>query len=476
MNKFYRFLNGLRLLLSLCLGAVCLLNAAVAAAAPVKGLRASVSPARVRFVLDSAQEIKFKHFKEGKVITVEMAESAAAVPQPRPQVQDAAIKSVRLQSSGRDGSKLTIVLNKDCQYKVYRLPQPERLVVDIYRITILKQSQQLAKGVEYTFYQDELDGRQIQAYAVTLAPGAAYELHPFSAAGTYNGRGYVSRIAQQERLLVAINSSYFDADGWVIGNTKYRDNFISADFTPRSALTLGKNAAGVAQDTVYSGTVRFPDGSSAVLKGMNRVRLANDFVLYNEYYAPSTKTNQWGAEAKVDKATGKVLAVSAKGNMAITPGTYVLSGHGAQKEALLRLKKGDRIALKESLGSSEADQAETVISGGPLLLQDGRVKVRMTEERIAKDIAAGRSPRTAVGVKKDGSLILLVVDGRSSASAGMTLNELARYLLRLGARDAVNFDGGGSSVMAVRGKVVNRPSDGRERAVSMGLGLFPKLN
>jgi len=55
------------------------------------------------------------------------------------------------------------------------------------------------------------------------------------------------------------------------------------------------------------------------------------------------------------------------------------------------------------------------------------------------------------------------------------LKELATYFLRLGARDAVNFDGGGSSVMVINGEVVNKPSDGRERPVSMALGLFPKF-
>ena len=100
--------------------------------------------------------------------------------------------------------------------------------------------------------------------------------------------------------------------------------------------------------------------------------------------------------------------------------------------------------------------------------------VRTTEEKMAADIARGRAPRTALGIKKDGTLLMVVVDGRSNNSAGLTLAELATYMLRLGAREAVNFDGGGSSVMAINGLVVNKPSDGKERPVSIGLGLFAK--
>ena len=135
---------------------------------------------------------------------------------------------------------------------------------------------------------------------------------------------------------------------------------------------------------------------------------------------------------------------------------------------------GDRVTISETLGNSAADAAETVVSGGPLLVEHGRVQVRVAEEKIPADIAKGRAPRTALGIKKDGTLLMVVVDGRSNNSAGLTLTELATYMLRLGAREAVNFDGGGSSVMAINGQVVNKPSDGRERTVSVGLGLFPR--
>ena len=83
-------------------------------------------------------------------------------------------------------------------------------------------------------------------------------------------------------------------------------------------------------------------------------------------------------------------------------------------------------------------------------------------------------PRTGIGVKADGTIILMVVDGRSQYSAGMSLKEFTQYLKRFGAVSAVNFDGGGSSEMVLDGKIMNRPSDGGERPVSIGLGVFRK--
>ncbi|WP_428940459.1 phosphodiester glycosidase family protein [Fontivita pretiosa] len=90
-----------------------------------------------------------------------------------------------------------------------------------------------------------------------------------------------------------------------------------------------------------------------------------------------------------------------------------------------------------------------------------------------------RHPRTVIGTTRDGSkLILLVVDGRRpGVSVGMTGAELADEMLRLGCWDAINLDGGGSATLVIRDpqsdelKIMNQPSDGRERAVANVIGI-----
>lgn len=447
-----------------------LLAAAVVQAAPVTNLRSSVSAARVRLVLDSSEAIKFQQSQKDKQIVITLPESSAKKQQL--QLKNTAVKSAQLVPTGKQSAKLVIDMQKSSQFKVYQLHAPERLVVDIYQITLLRQSQQLAKGVTYSFIQDELNGRQIQAYLVSVAPDSGYELRPFSAAGIYNGRGSMAQQAKERGLLAAINASYFDTDGWVIGNVKDNGNFIAMDTQPRSAYAVKDGQQQILQDVAYTGTLRLPDGKTLTIKGMNRARIANDLVLFNSYYAPSTKTNMYGREVKLKN--NHVVAISTAGNMTLEPDCVVISGHGSMALALAGLRLGDQVVLQQGLGSAAANAAATVVSGGPLLLEQGRVKVRTTEEQIAADIARGRAPRTAVGLKRDGTLLLLVVDGRSSLSGGLTLTELAQYLLRQGAYNAVNFDGGGSSEMVIRGQVVNKPSDGKERRVSIGLGLIPK--
>jgi len=109
-----------------------------------------------------------------------------------------------------------------------------------------------------------------------------------------------------------------------------------------------------------------------------------------------------------------------------------------------------------------------VVSGHPAILKDGAVVSNTST------LCTARHPRTALGLSVDGQkLYLVVVDGRSTTSRGMTCGELGTLLKGLGADDGMNLDGGGSSAMYVAGiGVVNRPSDGSERVVANHLALF----
>jgi exopolysaccharide biosynthesis protein len=137
----------------------------------------------------------------------------------------------------------------------------------------------------------------------------------------------------------------------------------------------------------------------------------------------------------------------------------------------------DRSATIESLTSPGADDWE-VVGGGPVLLRNGVVVVPPVKPASPQKRAA-RNPRTVVGLDSSSTrLTLLIVDGRKPGIAnGMTFNELAAEMLQLGCSDAINLDGGGSSVIAVRDtstgmmKILNRPTDGHERAVADVLGI-----
>lgn len=118
-----------------------------------------------------------------------------------------------------------------------------------------------------------------------------------------------------------------------------------------------------------------------------------------------------------------------------------------------------------------ADGAWNTLSFGPAIVEDGAAVDGIDQVEIDTNIGnhsiQGEQPRTAIGVTADGHILIVVVDGRDPGySRGATLPELADILVSLGATTAYNLDGGGSSELWFDGEVVNRPSNGGERATS----------
>lgn len=112
-------------------------------------------------------------------------------------------------------------------------------------------------------------------------------------------------------------------------------------------------------------------------------------------------------------------------------------------------------------------EAKNAIGGSPVLIKGGEIKNTYKEELIEIG-AEGSAPRTAIGITADKKLVLFVCEGRNMTEGvpGYTTGELAQILLDYGCTDAINLDGGGSTLMLVNGNEVLKPSDGHQRAVA----------
>lgn len=98
----------------------------------------------------------------------------------------------------------------------------------------------------------------------------------------------------------------------------------------------------------------------------------------------------------------------------------------------------------------------------------------MEYEKIGASFSTTRHPRSAIGRSADGKTMLVTVDGRQGISKGVSLPELSAIMKRLGAVDAINLDGGGSTTLSYRGSVINSPSGGIQRTVANGVLVFAK--
>lgn len=221
------------------------------------------------------------------------------------------------------------------------------------------------------------------------------------------------------------------------------------------------------------------------LSGINRERKTDDLILFTPEFHFTTLTNINGTEITVEN--GKIAKISnGSGSSQIPANGFVLSAAGKSQEELKSLKIGDKITIdfpasyfryKESLSnnSRQASVAEDIITGSPRLIKDGKINITWQEEKTSKSFVETHHPRTAVAKLKDGKFLMVTIDGRSEESGGMSLYQLADFLLEQGAIDALNLDGGGSSTMFLDGKIVNHPSDKEgERKVGDALLVFPQ--
>ena len=151
---------------------------------------------------------------------------------------------------------------------------------------------------------------------------------------------------------------------------------------------------------------------------------------------------------------------------------YILFAVGTKGyEILNAVEVGDEIALDYT---PDIENIKLAMGGGTLLVKNGQV-VPFTQT------VNGNHPRTAIGVSKDGTqLIMVAVDGRHQAYKGVDGQQLAKLMIELGSNEAVIMDGGGSTTMLTRKlgaftpRLVNIPSDGSERRIINGLAIVSK--
>lgn len=280
-----------------------------------------------------------------------------------------------------------------------------------------------------------------------------------------------SSIAKRKGAVAAINAGFFRLDkssfaGDAAGILMIDRVLISESLNNRAALGLVNRR----KETIVSfANLRFERflevGKRTFTLGINRVLKNDDVVLYSPNFGKATLTNKSAVEFLLSE--NKIVRILESGNNMLQGSSRILSATGKVKDELLKLLKvGDRVKLSDVIMSENETfaktltKAEDITNGVPILIRNGKIDITWEQEKASKSFAETRHPRTAVAKLKDGKFLMMTVDGRQpGVSVGMSLQELAEYLLNLGAVDAMNLDGGGSTTMFLDGKVVNTPSD-----------------
>ena len=498
-------------LVTLVLALVLALIPAAALAAPsVSSMRfhAGSEHDRIVFDLTDTADYELDTSADGRTVTLVLKGVTVKSGVPEPRFQGSRVQSVKWTAKGSEVS-VTIQLAPGCKATEGQLTKPARIFIDAVpastgtqagpassgstkignptsasktaaEIAAAKEAAkkaglpdgtiawQLAPGLMEYEYKVWQDNGWLTAYFLEADP-AHYTWKPALGGGQVPGLAKLSAISDSKNAVAAINASFFNWNGDLIGVTKIDNSVVGTTYIERSAVGRKSDGTTVFGPITYSGTVT-AGGVTQYVGGVDAERGTDSLVLYNKYYGKTTRTNSYGREFTV--VDGKVTAVRVGGNSPIPANGWVVSMHGAAAKAFAGIKVGDSVTIEQSLGTRWAGATE-IVSVGPRLVADGRPDVTTTAEQLG-DIDRHREPRSAFAVTNRGTYLLAVADGRQADSHGQTLAEWANLLIRFGAQDALNLDGGGSSELIAGGRVLNSPSDGRERGIGLAIVILPR--
>ncbi len=329
----------------------------------------------------------------------------------------------------------------------------------------------VAKGIKHIRMTKYFNGRPVRINIVEANQQISqeYEIKPATASTyTLQNKRTVRTIAQNTNSIVAINGGYFKPQtGVPLGTLMINKKVYTGPIYDRVAL-------GIFEDHYEVGRVQLDAkiiGNNQVIKidNINQPRMLSSYIL--------AYTRDWGKYAPVSPQYGvqlqivgnKITAASAN-PLSIPENGYVLVG---PKSKLGKLFGAEYVDVQINT-NPKWENVKHIISGGPYLIKNNEIFIDMTAQKL--NAIGGKNPRTAVGYTKDNDLILVAVDGREGSSVGLTLVELANFMKSLGCTNAINLDGGGSTVMYVNGQIVNRPHQPGGIALSNALVISKKNN
>ncbi|MDR3183987.1 MAG: phosphodiester glycosidase family protein [Prevotellaceae bacterium] len=344
-------------------------------------------------------------------------------------------------------------------------------------------------------------------HAVRYKAGTpGYSIEAWSGKDSINGKETPSAMVKRyetagREVKVAINGGFYgmSTDGVPSGPEIVKGMMTYLGDVSQPIIGFDSNNRPHMDFLKFNAKVKNKNGVESAITTVNGItRNTNNMVLYNSAKGKRTGTNEWGAEVLCTPETGqweildsylnvscqidRIEPVSGKGNMAIPKGKIVLSGHGTANTYLTdKLSAGDDVEVTVNYtlktdSKVDASVIRNAVAGYNIILQGNNIIEPNLNVYDDPTLITNSHPRTSVGFSADKEYVFFtVVEGRrAGVSAGVTTRELAQVMKYLGAANAINLDGGGSSCLIVDKTRKNVMSDGSERAVCNGLAIIKK--
>ena len=305
------------------------------------------------------------------------------------------------------------------------------------------------------------------------------------------GRESVSAMVSRHKAIAGVNAGFFPFMGNPLGLHIQNGEIVTEPIKNRTVFYVDRKGVAHIRAFGFSGSVRNTiTGETLPLSGLNRKAsvVGDALLLYTPLFQDKTLRDAKRTETILPTGkkpltgdrdfVGLPTPAANGGQTPLQSGTMVLSGAGAGADFIKRAADAKQMlsVRLNVIPLPNADETvappvqvadiQSAVTGAPRLLTNGKITIRLKEESMGVEFSTTRHPRTAACIAKNGDVLLVTVDGRQRISRGVSLPEFADLLLKVGAVDAVNLDGGGSTVAVVRGMVINSPSSGAERPIA----------
>ena len=343
-------------------------------------------------------------------------------------------------------------------------------ITDYFRSFVDRELTDVTKSVARGIVHRQILDNGVLTNILAVSPDAV-DIRPYRALSAGIGAESLVSLARRHKALAAINGGFFEMVGTFrgesVGALKIEGEWISEPEQGRAVIGFrtvdGKIEAYIDRIALRQELV-LPSGDTLPIDGMNRNRGRNELVIYRPHFHAVTLTMPGGLEVVV--RNGEVTGIGdGEGSSRIPPDGYVLSASGERGTDLLaHIAQGDAVRIRETVIPERVGDSNLwasfahIIGGGPLLLQDGIAPPTQAYDREGFDQAFHSfwHPRTGIGKKADGTLLLVTITAaEAGVRRGVMLPRFAELFLEWGATDALNLDGGNSSMFIIRDEIVS---------------------
>lgn len=372
-------------------------------------------------------------------------------------------------------------------------------------VTRIQTSQEILDGLTYINTVSTHKAGRVESFVLELEEDSKVFPILLQSSGTVYGTATISAAVKRAQelgyqVLAAVNTDYFSTATGVPMGIVIEDGVYKSDADGNPAMVIADDEVRLCEEPVVTLTLTNEENDTEIVPNyFNKYRASTGGVyLLNEYFSSvSTRTSSsgWFVRMKVvdyDPADeDHQLTVNSElelevtellqtdGAISIGEGEYILTADDVSKKdsVFASFQVGDRVTLETECEDDDLSDAQWAGGVGDTIVEKSKVTDSKDWTKVDY-VDSVRAPRTALGVRRDGTLVVYAVDGRQSKhSVGLTMTDLANEMLERNCRWAVNLDGGGSTSASVwvpgQSSITlqNSPSDGKARSCATYLLL-----